>query len=365
MNYAVFNLLLLSLQMKKLLRKIPFTREIIDSVNAKFGHLEDKFGHLEDKFRRLEESIDNLSTKIIDTHEEVKSFQKKLDEIETKYQHPGIKIFPPGHFHSPLPDIEAIKLEESKIFHIYSASLHGVDLNVERQLHLFNEFIKTYKEQPFYDKKQKELRYFFDNQAYPHGDGILLYCFIRYLKPKRIIEVGSGYSSCVILDTNELYFDNAISCTFIDPNPQTLLALIDEEDRQRIEIIPKKLQEVDVDFFSQLSSDDLLVIDSTHVTKINSDVNYLLFHILPSLQKGVYIHFHDIAYPFEYPKEWIYQGFAWNEAYILRAFLQYSTAFRIQFFSTYIYHFYHKEYADKMPRCLENFGGSLYIRKEL
>jgi|ERR1041384_1342521 hypothetical protein len=37
---------------------------------------------------------------------------------------------------------------------------------------------------------------------------------------------------------------------------------------------------------------------------------------------GVYVHFHDVCFPFEYPEEWMCQGRAWNEAYLLRAFLQ-------------------------------------------
>jgi|WetSurSiteA1Bulk_404760.scaffolds.fasta_scaffold00147_2 hypothetical protein len=335
--------------MIKLLKKIPFTKELIDSINTKFLNLEAK--------------IDKLSKDIVSTQEAIQSLHNKEGE-KPKTQHPGVIIFPPGHYYSPLPDIEAIKLEEAKIFHTYPDSLPGVDLNVERQLHLFNEFKKIYKEQPFHDDKQENLRFYFNNDAYPHGDGILLYCFIRYLKPKKIIDIGSGYSSCVILDTNELYFNNAINCTFIDPYPERLLAFIKERDRQKIEIIPKKLQEIDIDFFSQLSSDDLLVIDSTHVSKVNSDVNYLFFHILPLLKRGIYIHFHDIFYPFEYPKEWIYQGFAWNESYMLRAFLQYNTAFRIQFFSSYMFHFYRKEYVEEMPRCTEKIGGSIYIRKD-
>ena len=131
--------------------------------------------------------------------------------------------------------------------------------------------------------------------------------------------MGSGYSSCVILDTNELFFNNNISCIFIEPYPQLQESLLKENDKDKIEIIPKRLQDVEVSKFSSLSSGDILFVDSTHVSKVDSDVNYIFFEILPSLTNGVYIHFHDIFYPFEYPKEWIYEGRAWNENYILRA----------------------------------------------
>jgi hypothetical protein len=186
---------------------------------------------------------------------------------------------------------------------------------------------------------------------------------IRHAQPKAIIEIGSGYSSCVTLDTNELFFNNNISCTFIEPYPQVLEALIKEDDKDKIEIISRKLQDVEVDKFASLSSGDILFVDSTHVSKVDSDVNYIFFEILPSLTNGVYIHFHDIFYPFEYPKEWIYEGRAWNENYILRAFLQYNRAFKVIFCNTFLEHFYEEKFMSEMPLCMKNKGGSIWLKK--
>lgn len=115
--------------------------------------------------------------------------------------------------------------------------------------------------------------------------------------------------------------------------------------------------------FDILKENDILFVDSTHVSKVGSDVNYLLFEILPRLNKGVYIHFHDIFYPFEYPKEWIYDGKAWNEDYILRAFLQYNDSFKIFFFNTFLESFFREKFTLEMPLCLKNTGGSLWIKK--
>ena len=166
----------------------------------------------------------------------------------------------------------------------------------EEQLCLFDVFKEYYQELPFKPNKTGNLRYFFENPYYLYSDAIFLYCMIRYTKPKRIVEVGSGYSSCLIIDTNELFFGNSIHCTFIDPFPQNLLSLINEDDKDKIKIITKKLQDVDLDEFTALAKGDILFIDSTHVSKIDSDVNYVFFTILPNLKSGVYIHFHDIFY---------------------------------------------------------------------
>ncbi len=269
--------------------------------------------------------------------------------------------FPPGHYSSPHPCIEEIRRKEAEIFDRIPRELPAIDLNEERQMALFQKFKEYYKEQPFDAHKKAGLRYFFENRAYGSHDAIVLYGFIRETCPRKIIEVGSGYSSCVILDTNELFFDNTISCTFIDPDPGALLSLITEKDKTRIQLIPSKVQDVGLDLFLELTAGDILLIDSSHVAKVNSDVNYLFFEVLPRIRSGVYIHFHDIGYPFEYPSTWIYRGRAWNEAYVLRAFLQYNHAFEIQYYSTFVAKCHGDELAKEMPLC--KHGVSIWIKK--
>ena len=191
----------------------------------------------------------------------------------------------------------------------------------------------------------------------------MLHCMIRYLRPKRIIEVGSGFSSCVTLDTNQLFFGNSISTTFIEPYPSLLLSLLKETDKNSAKIISRRVQDVDMAEFEALAANDILFIDSTHVSKVSSDVNCIFFDILPRLATGVHIHFHDIFYPFEYPKEWLLEGRAWNEAYMLRAFLQYNKSFEVVLMNTYMEHFHESFFKENMPLCLNNRGGSIWIRK--
>src|SRR5690606_30211210 len=107
----------------------------------------------------------------------------------------------------------------------------------------------------------------------------------------RLIEVGSGYSTAVTLDTNELFLENSIHVTCIDPHPELLLSLLKPGDRERITVIGTKVQDVDAAMFDSLSAGDVLFLDSTHVSKVDSDVNFLLFDVLPRLKPGVWIHF--------------------------------------------------------------------------
>jgi hypothetical protein len=282
------------------------------------------------------------------------------DELRAKME---LLWAPPGHYCSPIPSIDEIRVRETEIFDDIPRELPEVCLNEEEQLALLQKFKEYYRDMPFEAQKKEGVRYFFENPSFGYADAIVLFCMIRHVQPRRIIEVGSGYSSCVILDTNELFFDNAISCTFIEPYPELFESLIDERDKSRIELVRKKLQEVDSSRFTALSAGDILFIDSSHVSKIDSDVNYVFFKILPLLKSGVHIHFHDIIYPFEYPKEWVYQGIAWNEAYLLRAFLQNNSAFKVKFFNSFLSLFHREEFSDAMPLGMKNTGGSIWITR--
>jgi len=275
-----------------------------------------------------------------------------------------LRFVPPGHFYSPIPSMDEIIRDDSKIFGDIPRNIDGLDLHEAEQLRLLNQFVAYYDEMPFQAQKCEGLRYYFENPAYSYSDAIFLHCMIRHLKPNRIIEVGSGFSSCMTLDTNELFYGGSIATTFIEPYPELLLSLLKEADKSTIKTIPTRLQDVDLREFDALQANDILFIDSTHVSKINSDVNRIFFEILPRLSSGVYIHFHDIFYPFEYPKSWVYEGRAWSEAYLLRAFLQYNSAFSVVFMNTFTEHFHESLFQEKMPLCLKNTGGSIWIRKE-
>jgi len=149
----------------------------------------------------------------------------------------------------------------------------------------------------------------------------------------------------------------------VEPYPQRLRSLLLPGDEERMELLDVPLQEVDPARFAELEENDILLVDSSHVSKVGSDVHRILFDILPLLAKGVYVHFHDIFYPFEYPEAWIMKGIAWNEAYLVRAFLQYNRAFEIVLFNTYLELKHPDWFKSNMPLCLKNPGGSLWLRK--
>jgi hypothetical protein len=143
----------------------------------------------------------------------------------------------------------------------------------------------------------------------------------RHFQPRLIIEVGSGFSSLVAAEAIAKNKDSALIC--IEPFPPDFLRAGFPGLRSLIE---KKVQDMDVEFFSQLQSGDILFIDSSHTVKIGGDVNFLFLEVLPRLKPGVIVHVHDIFLPFDYRRDWVIDEFRfWSEQYLLQAFLTFNS----------------------------------------
>jgi predicted O-methyltransferase YrrM len=282
--------------------------------------------------------------------------------IRAQHETGAVLMHPPGHYASPIPSVNDIKSREDEIWS-YPRSIPGIETRDQEQLALIDELAELAPDQPFGHEPREGLRYYIDNPWFGHADGMLLHLLVRWTKPRRIIEVGSGFSSAAILDTNDLFFDGAASCTFIEPYPDRLRRLLRPGDDARHRVIDTPVQQVPLDAFDELDAGDVLFIDSSHVSKIGSDVNRLVFEVLPRLRPGVLVHFHDIGWPFEYPRQWIYDGRAWNEAYLLRAFLMFNDAFEIVAFNHYLSLFHADHVSARLPLWGEKAGGSLWLRR--
>ncbi|MEO9140336.1 MAG: class I SAM-dependent methyltransferase [Jatrophihabitans sp.] len=265
--------------------------------------------------------------------------------------------YPPGHYHSPLPDLHvapiAGEVEDPP------ATLPGIDLRVDAQRALAQEFFGYYPDMPFEEEPKDGLRYHLDCTWFAHGDATALHCMLRHLKPARYVELGSGWSSACALDTAELFLDNAVEFTFIDPNPERLRSVLRPSDNVRI---IDTGAEVDWSMVSQLEAGDVLFIDSSHVSKYGSEVNRLFLDIFPRLPAGVNIHVHDIFWPFSYPVRWLNKGRAWNEAYLLRAWLCDNPRAEITWFNSYLSYAARAEIGPKMPAWDIDPGTSIWIQ---
>ncbi|MGQ0431989.1 MAG: class I SAM-dependent methyltransferase, partial [Microthrixaceae bacterium] len=127
--------------------------------------------------------------------------------------------------------------------------------------------------------------------------------------------------------------------------------------------LAKPVQEVDLSVFRELEAGDILFLDTSHVSRFGSDVNDLFVRVIPSVAPGVLIHIHDIFWPFDFPLEWLEEGRAWNEAYVLRSFLQFNDSFEILLWNDWLATHHRELIAAELPRMLEAPGGSIWLRR--
>lgn len=218
----------------------------------------------------------------------------------------------PIHYYEPLPDFRSITIDQIT----RRREFPGIDFNWNDQLALFNE-LSGYRDE------LNTLDFNFDNEFFNGFDAAVYYSLIRHLKPQRIIEIGGGYSTQ--LAAKALTSNGSGKLTCIEPYPERLNGA-----GPTVELIQKRVEEIDVDFFSCLAANDILFIDSSHTVKFGSDVCYEILEVLPRLAPGVWVHVHDIFFPHDYPAEWLIERrLALNEQYLLEAFLSFNKQFQV------------------------------------
>jgi len=273
------------------------------------------------------------------------------------------ELFPPGHYYSPVPDLGWIERRRDELFATEVDLGPGIDLREREQQDLLAELAVFADDFDVPPQPLSGRRYHTSNVFFGRGSAFNLYAMLRRFRPARVIEIGSGFSSALMLDVNEREFGGAMSLTFVEPNPQRLQSLLRKDDERCTCLIERPVQAVPLDLFDDLQANDVLFVDSSHVTKIGSDVNHLLFNVLPRLKPGVLVHFHDVTWPFEYPERWLREGRFWNEAYLLRAFLQFNSAYEIVLFDDFLLQRRGAFFRRMLPGFADGLGCSLWLRR--
>lgn len=265
---------------------------------------------------------------------------------------------PDGHFYSPIPSTRDRDRAEERASR---GRADGVDLRADEQLKLATHLGPLWEETAR-DLLKGDWRYSANNELFSMPDAAIYASMLRHLRPKRVIEVGSGYSSVLALDVSERWL-GPVELTCIEPYPQTLLALLRPTDGDRLNVIRSDVQELDPAIFDSLRENDILFIDSTHVVRPGGDVVFLVLDILPRLHPGVYVHVHDIFWPFEYSPEWHREGRVWAEAYLVHAFLVNNSSWRISFFADWFWTRYPELVKKYLPTTQGHRAGSLWLRR--
>ena len=269
-----------------------------------------------------------------------------------------------GHFYSPVVNLEELEQQRGRIFG--PRDLRSVSLNVSKQIEYFKSISRHFNRVPFSESKDQRYRYYYNNTSYGFGDACVYWGMLAHFKPSRVVEVGSGFTSALALDAIDFY-NLDTECVFVDPYPELARKVVGDLS-PRHTIIPRPVQNMDLSVIARLKESDILFIDSSHIVKTGSDVHFELSEILPRLQPGVIVHFHDIFYPFEYPIDWVIKdNKSWNELYFIHSFLQYNSQFEIIYFNDY----FSKEHGSlidefasaQAARIRLNPGGGLWLRR--
>ena len=271
--------------------------------------------------------------------------------------------FPSGHFYSPVIDVDELRGRRHELWPEETGEPAGIDLNLEGQRALLEKLRDLAREYPFPTAEQAPdlppERFRDGNGFFENLDSRMLYCMLRHLSPRRLVEVGSGHSSLLSAEVNRGLLGSSIEITCIEPHPSEVL----KAGLPGIHaLIPEPVQAVGLDPFLRLEDGDVLFIDSSHVSKTGSDVNFLYLEVIPRLATGVVIHVHDIFLPEEYPEAWVLgEGRSWNEQYLLKALLMFPTAFEVLFGCHCAACFFPDQVADLFGGSFD--GGSFWMRK--
>ena len=274
---------------------------------------------------------------------------------------PFVRFAPPGHFYSPIPRLDELRQDGERIFSP-DVTLPGIDLRISEQFQLVEQIAPLVADDPPAIESAADRRYYADNPAYGIGDALMLYGMLRVNRPRRIVEIGSGYSSAMILDTVERHLPDT-SVTFVEPYTELLRSLMRPADDDRCRILEQRAQDVATGVFTELDAGDVLLIDSTHVVRPGSDVCRLLLDVLPTLRPGVLVHIHDIFWPFQIPQSWLDEGRMWGETYLLRAYLCENPRWQVRLWTDYLAIFHADFMREQVPRFLDNGGGSIWLER--
>jgi hypothetical protein len=271
---------------------------------------------------------------------------------------------PPGHAASPIPDVRELEAAAERLWpEKLPTELPGIDLRPEEQLEMFSTIAKVARAFDISDRPTEPWRYHSGNDSYGVGDALTLHGMLRNVRPARIVAVGGGYAPAMILDTVEHYLGGRTDVTFIERDAEALQSVLRAPDRDRVTVITEAVHDVTLDTFSDLQAGDMLFFESSHVLKTGSDVASIYANILPRLNTGVYIHIHGIFYPFEYPREWVMEGRAYSELYVLRAFLVLNTDFEILLFNDWLAKLHEDRIAADLPAMSGSEATALWLRR--
>ena len=270
-----------------------------------------------------------------------------------------VGVFPIiNHYYEPQFDYRSPDLDAR-----HDRNLCGIDWNIDGQLDALSKFRFSEELKDVPQEDDGSGGYYLNNSQFGAGDAEVWYQVVRAFKPKRIIEIGSGYSTLMAIKATKKNqeTDAAYKCEHICVEPYERSWL----EESGVTVIRERAETLPLSFFSQLEDGDILFIDSSHIIRPRGDVLFEYLELLPSLNKGVIVHIHDIFSPNDYPDDWLHDMVKfWNEQYVLEAFLTHNASWEILAALNYLRHDHYDKLKSAAPFMTpQREPGSFYIRK--
>ncbi|MFZ4967163.1 class I SAM-dependent methyltransferase [Pseudomonas gingeri] len=201
--------------------------------------------------------------------------------------------------------------------------------------------------------------YFWKNSQFSYSDAMSYYAYVRRIRPRRIVEIGSGFSSLIALEALRKNGAGTLSC--IEPFPRSFIASLGREGALDLQV--QRAQDITIEALNATLEDgDILFIDSTHTVKTGSDCLHIYLRLLPRITRKIFVHVHDVFLPFGLPQRWLIDHqIYWTEQYLLLALLIDNPRARLLFGSAYHKHFNADLLDSLMHGRYESGGGSFWF----
>ena len=284
---------------------------------------------------------------------ELKALKAERDGLAAELQDASRHLAaPPGHPSSPIVDVETL---EDPFRSPRTLLPLDVKPSLTEHLHRWKSLRPLLERLPCLQGDSR--RY---DAAFPAGDALMLQVIMATHGPARCVQLGPSSALDAIRDGAVAFCAR--------PPAMTLVAASRSEPpgpyATDLQVLAQGVERAPLELFEDLASGDLLSVETSHVSKTGSDVNHVLFEVLPRLQPGVNIYMHTIFWPFEYPRNFIYeQRRSWNELYAVRAFLAGNDDYEIVFFNDYFAQFAPKSAQADCPAFFQDRLSGLWLRK--
>jgi predicted O-methyltransferase YrrM len=266
-------------------------------------------------------------------------------------QRAGINVTP-RHFYWPIPDLDEL---ERRIWPLMS--LDAVDMDLECQLRFLECILGQYSRELDFASAPMgtPYEYHFNNGLFESFDAEVAYLMMRHFKPRRVIEIGGGFTTRLMARAALRNSRDGSPCHIasIDPFPDAVLR---NGFPGLADVISRPVQQVDLELFQSLDAGDILFIDSSHVVNVGGDVVFEYLEVLPKLRPGVIVHAHDIFFPADYPRTLVLEGLCfWSEQYLLQAFLSFNPSFEVLWASSALHMFQRNAVLQLFPAWRDSY----------